>query len=71
MSDRLLAGFRQVEEHMQREASDGRARMVRSRLEGSHGQVILPYRATGAEDAGRASRAPVVTHAGLTTGVPL
>ncbi len=72
VSDRLLAGFRQVEEHMQREASDGSARMVRSRLEGAHGQVDLAgiaQRVLRVPDA--PSRAPVVTHAGLDDGVPL
>ena len=72
VSDRLLAGFRQVEEHMQREASDGSARMVRSRLEGAHGQVDLAgiaQRVLSMPDA--PSRAPVVTHAGLDDGVPL
>jgi len=72
VSDRLLAGFRQVEEHIQREASDGRARMVRSRLEGAHGQVNLAgiaQRVLRMPDA--PSRTPVVTYAGLDDGVPL
>jgi len=72
VSDRLLAGFRQVEEHMQREASDGRARMVRSRLEDAHGQVDLAgiaQRVLRMPDA--PSRALAVTHAGLDDGVAL
>jgi len=39
VSDRLLAGYRQIEEHMHREASDHRARSTRSRLEDAHDGV--------------------------------
>ncbi|KUR75327.1 hypothetical protein [Novosphingobium sp. Fuku2-ISO-50] len=39
VSDRLLAGSRQIEEHVQREATDYRARSTRSRLEEAHGGV--------------------------------
>ena len=39
VSDRLLAGYRQIEEHMHREASDHQARSIRSRLEDAHGGV--------------------------------
>ncbi len=72
ISDRLLAGFRQVEEHMQREAGDGRARMVRSRLESAHGEVDLlgiAQRLLRVQDA--PARAPIVTYSGLDDGVPL
>jgi hypothetical protein len=72
VSDRLLAGFRQVEEHIQREASDGRARMVRSRLEGAHGEVDLvgiAQRVLRMPDA--PSRALIVIYSGLDDGVPL
>jgi len=72
VSDRLLAGFRQVEEHMQRETSDGRARTVRSRLEDAHGAVNLPaiaQRLLRMPDA--PDRSPIVTYSGLDDGVPL
>ena len=39
VSDRLLAGYRQIEEHMHREASDHRARSTRLRLENAHGGI--------------------------------
>jgi hypothetical protein len=69
VSDRLLAGFRQVEEHMQREASDGRARMVRSGLEGAHGEadlVGIAQRVLRMPDA--RSPALIVTYSGLDEG---
>lgn len=72
VSDRLLAGFRQVEEHMQREVSDSRTRMVRSRLEAAHGQVDLSgiaQRVLRMPDA--PTRVSVLTHGGLDDGVPL
>ncbi|MDR6710154.1 hypothetical protein J2X73_004559 [Novosphingobium sp. 1748] len=39
VSDRMLAGCRQIEEHMHREANDYRARSTRARLEEAHGGV--------------------------------
>ena len=72
VADRLLAGFRQVEEHIQRETSDGSARRVRERLEGAHGEVDLmgiAQRLLKAPDA--PARVPTVTYSGLDDGVPL
>lgn len=72
VSDRLLAGFRQVEEHMFREASDQRARAVRSRLEGAHGEIdisAVARQVLRTADALQASA--VATYSGLDDGVPL
>ncbi|MCU0733424.1 MAG: hypothetical protein MUE84_17825 [Hyphomonas sp.] len=72
VTDRLLAGYRQIEEHMHREASDYRARSTRSRLEDAHGGVDV----TGvARMLLRASDAPnrtaTVVFSGLDDGVAL
>jgi hypothetical protein len=72
VADRLLAGYRQVEEHMHRAATDQRARAVRSRLEGAHGDIdvgAIAQRVLRVPDA--PARAPAVTYAGLDDGVPL
>lgn len=72
ISDRLLAGFRQVEEHMFRKASDQRARVVRSRLEGAHGVIDISAVARQVLRAADGPRAPAVaTYSGLDDGVPL
>jgi hypothetical protein len=72
VSDRLLAGFRQVEEHMFRKASDHRSRTVRSRLEGAHGEIDI---SALARQVLRTADAPharaVATYSGLDDGVPL
>jgi hypothetical protein len=36
ISDRMLAGYRQIEEHLHRDASDSSSRSVRARLESAH-----------------------------------
>jgi hypothetical protein len=72
VSDRLLAGYRQVEEHMFRESTDHRARAVRARLEEAHGNIDisgLARRALRAADA--PPRAATVSYSGLDDGVPL
>jgi len=56
VSDRLLAGYRQVEEHMHREASDERSRAVRLRLEEAHRQIEI---STIAQNLLRAGAAPL------------
>jgi hypothetical protein len=72
VSDRLLAGFRQVEEHMFREAHDQRARAVRSRLEGAHGEIDISAVARQVLRTADAPQAPAVaTYSGLDDGVPL
>lgn len=72
VSDRLLAGFRQVEEHMFREASDQRARAVRSRLESAHGEIDISAVARQVLRSADAPQAPAVTtYSGLDDGVPL
>jgi len=72
VSDRLLAGFRQVEEHMFREASDQQARAVRSRLETAHGEIDI---SAVAQQVLRTADAPqaqaIATYSGLDDGVPL
>jgi hypothetical protein len=72
VADRLLAGYRQVEEHMHRAANDQRARAVRSRLEGAHVDVdvrAIAQRVLRVPDA--PARVPTVAYAGLDDGVPL
>jgi len=72
VSDRLLAGFRQVEEHMFREASDHRARAVRSRLEGAHGEIDISAVARQVLRTADAPQPPAVaTYSGLDDGVSL
>lgn len=72
VSDRLIAGYRQIEEHMHREASDHRVRSTRSRLEDAHGGIDV---AGVARMLLRASDAPArtvtVVYSGLDDGVPL
>lgn len=73
LTERLLSASRQIEEHMFREASDGRARLVRSRLGEAIRRVDLP------SIESRTSRASVQTarnhkpvrHNGLDEGVSL
>jgi hypothetical protein len=70
VSDRLLAGYRQIEEHMHREASDDRARSTRSRLEQAHGGVDVTGVARmllRAPDA--PARTVTVVYSGLDDGV--
>jgi hypothetical protein len=70
VSDRLLAGYRQIEEHMHREASDHRARSTRSRLENAHGGVDVTGVARmllRAPDA--PTRTATVVYSGLDDGV--
>lgn len=72
VSDRLFAGYRQIEEHVHRDASDHRARSTRSRLEDAHGGVDV----TGvARMLLRASDAPArtttIVYSGLDDGVSL
>lgn len=72
VSDRILAGSRQIEEHMHREASDHRARATRSRLEDAHGGVDASSVARmllRAPDA--PARTTTVVYSGLDDGVPL
>lgn len=72
VSDRMLAGGRQIEEHMHREASDHRARATRSRLEEAHGGVDvtgLARRLLRVPDA--PARTATVAYPGLDDGVPL
>ena len=72
VSDRLLAGSRQIEEHMHREAPDHRARSTRSRLEEAHGEVDVSGVARmllRAPDA--PARTSTVVYSGLEDGVPL
>ncbi len=72
INDRLLAGYRQVEEHMHREASDHRARAVRSRLETAHNEIdtsAIARRLLRAPDA--LPRASAIIYSGLDDGVPL
>jgi hypothetical protein len=72
VSDRLLAGYRQVEEHMYRKTTDQRARAVRSRLEGAHGEVDLSAVARRVLRApGAPARMPSATYSGLDDGVSL
>ena len=72
VSDRLLAGFRQVEEHMFRATSDHRARAVRSRLEGAHGEIDISAVARQVLRTADASQPPAVaTYSGLDDGVSL
>lgn len=72
VSDRMLAGSRQIEEHIHREASDHRARATRSRLEEAYGGVQM---FGVARMLLRAPDAPMrttnVTYSGLDDGVPL
>lgn len=72
VSDRLLAGCRQIEEHMHRVAPDHRARATRSRLEGAHVGVDLSGVARmllRAPDA--PARTSTVVYSGLDDGVAL
>lgn len=72
VSDRLLAGSRQIEEHMHREAPDHRARATRLRLEEAHvgidlsGVARMLLRASDAP-----ARTSTVVYSGLDDGVPL
>lgn len=71
-SDRSLAGLRQIEEHMYRNASEHRTRAVRSRLEGAHRQVDFGAVAARMLRApGAATRASSASYTGLEDGVPL
>lgn len=72
VSDRLLAGSRQIEEHMHRESSDNRAQATRSRLDEAHGGVDVSGVARlllRAPDA--PVRAMTVVYSGLDDGVTL
>ena len=72
VSDRLLAGSRQIEEHMHRQASDHRARATRSRLEEAFSGVDVAGAARmllRAPDA--PTRTTTVVFSGLDDGVPL
>jgi hypothetical protein len=72
VSDRILAGSRQIEEHMHREASDHRARATRSRLVEAHGGVDVSGVARmllRAPDA--PARTTTVIYSGLDDGVTL
>lgn len=72
VSDRLLAGFRQVEEHMFRAASNEHARAVRSRLEGAYREIDISAAARQVLRTADAPQAPAVaTYSGLDDGVPL
>jgi hypothetical protein len=72
VSDRLITGSRQIEEHMYRETSDYRARATRSRLEAAHSGVDV---AGVARMLLRAPDAPArtlsVVFSGIDDGVPL
>lgn len=71
VSDRILAGSRQIEEHIHREASDHQARATRSRLQGAYAGVKM---SSIARMLLRAPDAPVrtttVVYSGLDDGVP-
>jgi hypothetical protein len=72
LHERCLSASRQVEEHMHREASDRRARFVRSRIEGAIGQIdsaSLARRALGFSK--QDSRAAAPRNDGIDEGVPL
>lgn len=71
VSDRLLAGYRQVEEHMHREASGERARAVRSRLEGAHGEIDIKAVALRVLQVAHAPPSAPVAYSELDDGVPL
>lgn len=70
VSDRILAGSRQIEEHMHREVSDHRARATRSRLEDAYGGLDVSGVARmllRAPDAPR--RTNTIVYSGLDDGV--
>lgn len=70
VSDRMLAGNRQIEEHMHRAASDHRARATRSRLEEAYSGVDVSGVARmllRAPDA--PARTTTVVYSGLDDGV--
>ncbi len=72
VSDRMLAGSRQIEEHIHREASDYQARTTRSRLEEACGSVKISGVARmllRAPDA--PMRTTTVIYSALDDGVPL
>ena len=72
VSDRLLAGSRQIEEHMHRLTPDHLARATRSRLEEAHGGVNISGVAQmllRAPDA--PARTSTVVFSGLDDGVSL
>ncbi|PTQ59431.1 hypothetical protein C8J26_3181 [Sphingomonas aurantiaca] len=71
VSDRLLAGSRQIEEHMHREAPDQRARTTRSRLQDAYGGVDVSGVARSLLRAPDApTRTATVVYSGLDDGVP-
>lgn len=72
VSDRLLSGSRQIEEHMHRESSDNRARDTRARLNEAYNGVDLSGVARillRAPDA--PPRTKSVVYSGLDDGAPL
>lgn len=72
VSDRLLSGSRQIEEHMHRESSDSRARDTRARLNEAYNGVDLSGVARillRAPDA--PPRIKSVVYSGLDDGAPL
>lgn len=72
VSDRLIAGGRQIEEHMHRESPDHQARSTRSRLEEAHGSVDVSGVARmllRAPDA--RARTSTVVYSGIDDGVTL
>jgi len=72
VSDRILAGARQIEEHIYRETSDRQARSVRSRLEASFGGINMSAAAQRLlRVPGAQPHAPAAAFAGLDDGVPL
>lgn len=72
VSDRLLAGSRQIEEHMHRETSDSRARDTRARINEAYNGVDL---SGVARILLRAPNAPALTqraiYSGIDDGAPL
>ena len=72
VSDRLLAGSRQIEEHMCRQAPDHQARSTRSRLEEANGGVDVSGVARMLLRASDApARTSTVVYSGIDDGVPL
>jgi hypothetical protein len=72
LSDRLLSGFRQVEEHICRENSGPIVREVRSRLEAAHGEVDFSSLARAVLKTGvPVPRSAAAKYANLDDGVSL
>lgn len=72
VSDRILAGSRQIEEHMHRKVSDHAARAVRSRLEEAHwGVDVAGVARMLLRSPDAPARTATVVYRGLDDGIPL